>query len=80
MPTAAAQPPWAPYARHRSFLHLGAQAHAGTQLLPGRFELHEEVIARRRAAGNQNWYINVGLAAPVVPSTVHAIEPCRSSP
>jgi hypothetical protein len=31
------------------------------------FELHEEVVARRRSAGTQPWYVNVGLAAPGVP-------------
>jgi para-nitrobenzyl esterase len=66
-PTAAAQPEWAPYGEQGSFLHLRERAYPGKQLLPGTFALHEEVIARRRAAGNQNWFINVGLASPEVP-------------
>lgn len=73
LPTAPGQPQWQPYGAGCAFLHLREQAHAGNNLLPGRFELHEEVITRRRAAGNQNWYINVGLASPVVPSTAPAI-------
>ena len=28
----------------------------------------EELISRRRAAGNQYWYVNVGLASPTVPA------------
>ena len=45
-------------------------------ILPGTYALHEEVIARRRASGKQNWYINVGLLSPVVPP---APSPTRST-
>ena len=66
-PDAPGHPPWAPYGTHGSFLHVRDRAYAATDLLPGRFALHEEVVARRRAAGTQNWYLNVGLASPAVP-------------
>ena len=80
-PGAAAQPRWEPYGEGRVFLHVRDRAHAASDLLPGRFALHEEVVARRRAAGNQNWYINVGLASGVVPPrTARAAELCRSFP
>jgi para-nitrobenzyl esterase len=36
------------------------------------FELHEEVVARRRAAGTQPWYVNVGIASPTVPPSRRA--------
>jgi para-nitrobenzyl esterase len=72
-PSAPGQPDWESHAVGQAFLHVRDQAHACFDLLPGRFALHEEVIARRRAAGTQNWYINVGLASPVVPSTAPAI-------
>lgn len=47
----------------------GAIVRASRGLVPGVFELHEEVIARRRAAGTQPWYVNIGLASPAVPGT-----------
>ena len=65
--TAPGNPQWQPYGERGAFLHVRDRAYSSSNLLPGRFALHEEVIARRRAAGNQNWYINVGLASPVVP-------------
>jgi para-nitrobenzyl esterase len=71
-PTAPTQPHWEPYAEGGAFLHLRDRPYAATHFMPGRFALHEEVVARRRAAGTQNWYINVGLASPVVPSTAPA--------
>jgi para-nitrobenzyl esterase len=79
-PSAPEQPRWAPYAEERAFLHLRERAYAAHDLLPGRFALHEEVIARRRTAGTQNWYINVGLASPEVPRTAPAGQPYRSFP
>jgi para-nitrobenzyl esterase len=72
LPSATGEPRWQPYGARRAFLHVRERAYSEFDLLPGRFALHEEVIARRRAAGNQNWYINVGLASPVLPSTAPA--------
>ncbi|MGH7107710.1 MAG: hypothetical protein ACREFT_14515, partial [Acetobacteraceae bacterium] len=51
-----------------AYLELRAPPQPMHRLLPGMFELHEEVVARRRAAGTQHWYINIGLASPPVPS------------
>jgi para-nitrobenzyl esterase len=38
----------------------------GTDLSPGMFELHEAAVERRRAAGNQPWNWNTGLASPAL--------------
>jgi hypothetical protein len=35
-------------------------------LLPGMYALTEELIHRRRLAGNQYWFTNIGLASPPV--------------
>jgi para-nitrobenzyl esterase len=67
VPLAPAGPAWRPYRDDRAFLEFRGAPLAGRHLLPGMFELHEEVIARRRAAGSQPWYVNVGLASPPVP-------------
>ena len=67
VPTAPAAAEWRPYRENRAFIELRATPESAHHLLPGMFELHEEVIARRRAAGTQHWYLNVGLASPAVP-------------
>jgi para-nitrobenzyl esterase len=36
--------------------------------LPGVYALTEELVSRRRAAGNQYWFTNFGLASPPVPA------------
>ncbi len=60
---------WLRYGSERAYLEFRGEPRAAHHLHPGTFELHEEVIARRRAAGTQYWYVNVGLASPpVLPS------------
>jgi para-nitrobenzyl esterase len=63
-PTAPGQPAWPPY---DSFLAIRDGCHLSRDLLPGMFALHEEIVARRRIAGTQPWYVNVGLASQGVP-------------
>ena len=66
-PMAHEEPSWKPYGENLAYMHFRIKPEPSENLLPGMFALHEEVIARRRAAETQNWYINVGLASPVVP-------------
>jgi len=65
-PQAAGGPAWQPFGADHAFLQLRDGARMASPLLPGRFELHEELIARRRR-GNQYWFVNVGLASPPLP-------------
>ncbi|HUN71987.1 MAG TPA: carboxylesterase family protein [Steroidobacteraceae bacterium] len=67
VPAATGAPAWQPYRDERAYLELCEPPRAAHHLLPGMFELHEEIIGRRRAAGTQHWYLNVGLASPPVP-------------
>ena len=67
-PVAADQPAWKPFAEGGAYMDFKDQPAAATNLLPGMYALHEEVIARRRRDGTQNWYANVGLASPPVPA------------
>jgi para-nitrobenzyl esterase len=46
----------------------------GTQLLPGMYELNEQVVCRRRAKGGLPWNWNVGVIAPTLPTREDA---CR---
>ena len=67
VPSAPGAAAWQAYREERAYLELRASPQSMQHLLPGMFELHEEVIARRRASGTQYWYVNVGLASPPVP-------------
>lgn len=67
-PVAANGPDWAPYAQDRAFMRFNQGAHLETQFMPGMFELHEQVMCRRRASGVQSWNWRSGSAAPVLPA------------
>jgi para-nitrobenzyl esterase len=69
VPTAAGEPEWRPYSADESYMKFSAVPEAATDPLPGMFELHEEVMRRRRVA-NIGWNWNVGIAAPPLPSKV----------
>jgi para-nitrobenzyl esterase len=66
-PKAANQPAWVPYGTTRAYMAFADVARPGTHLLPGMYELNEEVVCRRRAEGAIPWNWNVGLAAPALP-------------
>jgi para-nitrobenzyl esterase len=44
--------------------------HAKADLMPGMYELNEQVVCRRRAKGGIPWHWNVGLASPPLPADV----------
>ena len=67
VPSASAAAAWLPYGATREYLDIRDTPSAARALMPGVFELHEAVIARRRAAGTQPWYVNIGPASPAVP-------------
>jgi para-nitrobenzyl esterase len=67
VPTAANAPDWPMFGKERAFMHFTAAPTPETQLMPGMFELNEEVMCRRRATGKIAWHWNVGLASPALP-------------
>jgi len=67
VPSAPREPAWPPFAAHEGYMHFAAEPEAATHLMPGMYRLNEEVVRRRRRAGNQQWSTNVGVAAPVLP-------------
>ncbi len=67
-PTAHGEATWQPFANGSAFLDIRDEPYAAENPQPGTYDLHEEVISRRRTAGTQYWYINIGLASPVVPA------------
>lgn len=67
VPQAPGQPDWPTFAPHKSYMHFADRPEVGTDLMPGMYTLNEEVMERRRRAGNQQWRDDVGVAAPVLP-------------
>lgn len=65
-PAAPGQAAWRPYGDNQAYLHFAAGPEARNDPLPGHYELHEEVVCRRRAAGIA-WTWNVGIVAPPMP-------------
>jgi para-nitrobenzyl esterase len=58
---------WKPFGNGESYMEFRDQPVASAHLLPGMYALTEELIHRRRAAGTQYWFTNIGLASPPVP-------------
>jgi para-nitrobenzyl esterase len=68
-PVAEGAPAWPAFRQDGGAYMLFADAPTpSSHVLPGTFELQEEVVTRRRASGDQPWHWNVGLAAPVLPA------------
>ena len=72
-PDAAGRPAWRPYARGKAYMRFADAPRDGAGLLPGMYELHEEVMCRRRAA-DIPWNKYVGVIAPTMPPQA---ERCR---
>jgi para-nitrobenzyl esterase len=67
IPTAPGEPDWPPFAPRGSYMHFTKTPEVATDLMPGMYELNEQVMERRRRAGDQQWRDDVGVAAPVLP-------------
>ncbi|HLK64379.1 MAG TPA: carboxylesterase family protein [Bryobacteraceae bacterium] len=63
-PQAANQPDWPPFGSVRAYMGFSEAPHPSNHLLPGMYELNEEVVSRRRASGDTAWNWNAGIAAP----------------
>jgi para-nitrobenzyl esterase len=68
VPTAPGQPAWQPYGSTRAYMAFETGPQPRTHLLPGMYELNEQVVCRRRAKGGISWNWNVGLASPPLPA------------
>ena len=69
VPGAPGLPAWRPYSTSRkSCMHFSDKPRAERHdPVPGMFEMREELFERRRK-NDQQWFINVGVAAPVTPA------------
>jgi para-nitrobenzyl esterase len=66
-PVAAGAAKWSPYGSTASYMTFTDAPHAADHLLPEAYALHEQVVCRRRAAGNIPWNWNNGLVSPPLP-------------
>ncbi len=65
-PQAAGASDWPSYGAERAYVRFTeGEARPSTRLMPGMFELHEEAVCRRKAAGEQ-WNWNVGVISPAI--------------
>lgn len=70
VPTAHQQVDWSAYGEEAAFMLFDKTPQAGKQLMGTRYALYEAVVCRRRAAGDQPWHWNVGIASPPLPPRV----------
>lgn len=66
-PVAADAPNWPAYDSTAAYMHITTAPEPSTHLMPGMFTLNEDVVCRRRAAGDVAWNWNVGLVSPPLP-------------
>jgi para-nitrobenzyl esterase len=61
-------PRWDAYGTERAYMHFADTPQPAVDLLPGMYELHEEVVCRRRAKGGIAWNWNIGIVSPPLPA------------
>jgi para-nitrobenzyl esterase len=66
-PQAAGMPDWPSFGQDGRYIAFSKTPQPSDHLLPGMYELNEEVVCRRRAAGTIAWNWNVGLWSPKLP-------------
>jgi para-nitrobenzyl esterase len=69
-PEAAGQPRWQPYSAQQSYLKFSDVPQPAEHLLPGMYELNEQVVCRRRAIRGIPWNWNFGIVSPPLPAEV----------
>lgn len=60
---------WPRYNADRGYMHFADKPLAAAHMMPGMYELNEQVVCRRRLAGI-GWNWNVGLVSPKLPPAV----------
>jgi para-nitrobenzyl esterase len=68
VPSAAGQPTWKPYGEGRAYMAFADAPKSGEHLMPGMYELNEQVVCRRRAKGGIPWNWNIGILSPPLPA------------
>ncbi|HWR13459.1 MAG TPA: carboxylesterase family protein [Terriglobales bacterium] len=82
-PTAKHGPAWPAFGSAGAYMNITDAPHPSSCLLPGMYELTEEVVCRRRARGDQPWHWNVGIVSPKLPAQqaqCKQTQKCAASP
>ncbi len=66
-PQAAHQPDWPAFGSTGAYMAFEETPQPADHLFPGTYEFNEEVVCRRRTAGDVIWSFNVGLYSPKNP-------------
>lgn len=67
-PMARGEPEWPAFGSNRAYMAFTDGPQPSKDLLPGMYQLVNEVVCRRRASGDQPWNWNVGIVAPPLPA------------
>lgn len=66
-PVAVHAPAWTTFAPDHAYMTFNQSAVLSADFMPGMFELHEQIMCRRRESGRQSWNWRSGSAAPALP-------------
>ncbi|WP_308910349.1 carboxylesterase/lipase family protein [Pseudokordiimonas caeni] len=69
-PKTANGPAWKAFGEEKAYMEFGDKPELSRNLFSGMYELHEEVMCRRRHSGVQTWNWRIGWIAPVLPTPV----------
>lgn len=68
VPRAEGQPAWPAFGKNEAYMVFDGKPFVVKDVLGRRYELYEETVCRRRAAGDQQWNWNVGVISPPLPA------------
>jgi para-nitrobenzyl esterase len=68
-PTSKNAPEWQSFGASSAFMRFEDKPRMASGFMPGAFDLHEQIMCRRRASGTQSWDWRVGSYAPALPAT-----------
>jgi para-nitrobenzyl esterase len=74
-PDAAGQPRWPAYGTDRAYMDFAGTPQPRRNLLPGMYELNEQVVCRRRVQGGIPWNWNAGIISPRADGSVGCRKP-----
>ena len=66
-PRAKNEPDWPAFGAKHAYMDFTSAPNPSTNLMPGMYRLNEQVVCRRRVAGDIAWNWNVGIASPKNP-------------
>lgn len=66
-PSTTKGPAWNVFSPNGTHMTFGQAPQLSSPFMPGMYELHEQIMCRRRAAGTQSWNWRTGSIAPTLP-------------